>query len=462
MDDIWQPRKRCRVTIEEVEDEDSEGQSAWVREEYPGLVATSLGQAVTHFKAQHAEQTALKQSPHAPFTDNEEWGLAKWLVKRGTHTGIDEFCKLPITRNRTQLSFKNKVTFFKKVDLLPTGPKWICDIISIISDQIGPNGEALTEEVELWQHDAVECCQDLIVNLVFINHICSQRYYGKSNNTEWWWDAQGKLPASAVVVPLIFALDKTNLTVLRGDQSMWLVHMSIANIDKSVRCQPSTHATVLLGYVPVSKLHCFKKATRSEALYRLFHICMAKIVAPLISAGEEGVLMTCADGHIRRVHPILATYVADYPEQCLIACCKENCCPRCLVPRKLTANFLWQVGEGQTPSQFTTQGLHPVHRPFWADLPCTDIFQCLTPDILHQLHKGVIKDHLLVWCQKIVGKAALDERVAAMPGAHGLRHFKRGVSIISQWTGGEAKELEKILLGVLNRRMDVSVQKAAR
>ncbi|EIW52175.1 uncharacterized protein TRAVEDRAFT_155978 [Trametes versicolor FP-101664 SS1] len=407
------------------------------------------------------------------------------MMKRTTQTGIDEFCKLPITRNRMNLSFKNKRAFFKKIDKLPTGAEWICDIINVVGDQRGPNGEVLTEELELWRRDPVECCRDLIGNPAFKEYMAygpmkvtrdGVRYYSEANTADWWWNLQGKLPSGAVIAPLIIASDKTNLTAHSGDQTAWPVYLSIGNIDKAVRRQPSAHATVLLGYIPVSKFHSFSKATRSEALYRLFHTCMEKIFSTLVAAGTTGVVMTCADGHIRRVFPILAAYVADYPEQCLIACCKENRCPRCLVPRKkrgerkrfparnhaATADLLRRVGEGEDPARFTTQGLRPVYRPFWANLPHTDMFECITPDILHQIHKGVIKDHLLPWCQKLVGKKAVDERVAAMPESHGLRHFKKGISLISQWTGTEAKELEKILLGVIAGRADSEIQKAAR
>ena len=71
---------------------------------------------------------------------------------------------------------------------------------------------------------------------------------------------------------------------------------------------------------------------------------------------------------------ILAAFMADHPEQCLIACCKENNCSRCTImpndqgehrylPLQTAPSVrftLHQKQNGKDPLEFEDEGLHEV------------------------------------------------------------------------------------------------------
>lgn len=244
---------------------------------------------------------------------------------------------------------------------------------------------------------------------------------------------QSRLPIGATIAPIILSSDKTKLSQFRGDKSAWPIYLTIGNISKEIRRMPSAHATVLLGYLPVGKFECFSDNARKIARYQTFHTCVAKVLGTLKEAGSQGVDMVCADAKTRQVWPILAAYVADYPEQCLVACCMENRCPigqihpdlcgshqTCLPRSKDETIELLHAHENGTlgsesEARFKELGVRPVHHPFWADLPHADIFLTFTPDLLHQLHKGVFKDHLVKWCTNLLGDEEIDTRFKTMP-----------------------------------------------
>ncbi|KAI6133567.1 hypothetical protein EV401DRAFT_2053589 [Pisolithus croceorrhizus] len=285
------------------------------------------------------------------------------------------------------------------------------------------------------------------------NHIYDEMWTG-----DWWWNVQKKLPEGAVVAPVILLSDKTSLSQFSGDKKAWPVYLTIGNISKDVRRQVLAHATLLIGYLPVSKLECFHKKTRSLAGYCLFHHAMSLLLHPLVDASRQGREMVCADGYLHSIHPILAMYIADFPEQCLVACNKESRCPCCLVQSNKCGDLedwtLQHMRRNKRSRKFDAKGLHAIFDPFWKELPFTDIFACLTPNILHQLHKGIFHDHLLQWCMSIVGEKEIDARFQAMTQYPALCHFKKGVSSVSLWTGTEHKEMQRVFVGLLAGAVD--------
>jgi hypothetical protein len=197
----------------------------------------------------------------------------------------------------------------------------------------------------------------------------------------------------------------------------------------------------LIAYLSVDKIDRKKMSDieQQSRIQRVFHESMRLVLEPLVG-WKERVEMTSSDGSVRDVFPLLTCYVANYPEQCLVACTKDCTCPKCwarhdelqeplpATPRdqqwttkiiekvKVEANGNHKVFHDSCMSSDVAGS---VYKPFWSDFPLCDIHQAITPNVLHQLYQGVFK-HLVHWCQKALRPAKLDERICCLPPAYGL------------------------------------------
>jgi hypothetical protein len=138
---------------------------------------------------------------------------------------------------------------------------------------------------------------------------------------------------------------------------------------------------------------------------------MSTILHPLVKPGNEGTLVANGDGLVFRGHTLYACFIGDYPEQVQGTCVISGECPGCPTPhdqlgelnlasatdswREVTPilTALGKIKRDPVGYQKLAKKLRvkPVAEPFWKDLPFADVYQSITPDILHQQYQGIVK-----------------------------------------------------------------------
>ncbi|KAG8729734.1 hypothetical protein FRC10_003485, partial [Ceratobasidium sp. 414] len=442
---------------------DAYGNKVYI-EHYP---CPTVGEPVRMEPVENRTRRGWVPSDIGKLSDKDAFELARLFFKSGVSARFRN-CYLRLKRLRGMLPWNNNREMVKDVDKLPHGPDWSVQAVSI-------NGSKGTEVVEFWGRNVMDGVKNLVGNKQLGPDISwkpirkyksrdrKERIRDEGCTADFMWRTQDKInDPKATVVGIIASSDETKLTTFSGDKKAHPVYISLINQNKAVRRRISKQANMLVGYLPVPKLDCEPNKEKRRKLRReVFHQCMELLLRPLAEAcNNKGEEILCWDGGVRRIYPVLAAYVADFPEQCKVACTKTTHCPLCTVrpskrgdlgdaPLRTRDGVIEAMDEHQNTgsAKFNRLGLWDVP-PFWEQHPYVDVGCLLTPDLLHQLHKGVLKDHLTKWVAHIIGKQTMDERHTTMPEYHGMRHFKHGISAVSQWTGRELKEMAKILLPV--------------
>ncbi|KAG9092987.1 hypothetical protein FRC06_011717 [Ceratobasidium sp. 370] len=357
--------------------------------------------------------------------------------------------------------WKSDKMLMNDLDKLPHGPGWWIYEMKVDVPQQGPQNSYL------FTHNIIEVVCDIMADPSFEDNMhfaakrhwedeaCTNRVYGDSWTTGWWWRMQLRIPdKSATIVPLIISSDRTTLSIMAGGQEAYPVYITVANIKKSVRRETNRNATVLLAYLPVDEFDNAPSAQEKVRLkHTLTHRAMEKVTEPLHTASKEGVKMLCADGQFRRGYLIVASATLDWKEQCT-KCGKEgkgrgdNTLAPPRSSRETLEALLRHFNSGSL-RELNKLGLKPWW-PWWANLPYVDFHASLMLDLLHQLHQGMIKKHLMRWLEFTIGKHELDACFIAMPQAGVMRHFREGISKLTrQWTGWESREVACQILPIV-------------
>ncbi|KAJ7269028.1 hypothetical protein C8J57DRAFT_1609187 [Mycena rebaudengoi] len=271
----------------------------------------------------------------------------------------------------------------------------------------------------------------------------------------------------SMYTPLFFGSDKTTVSVATGDVEYHPGYLSLGNPHNTIR---RGHRNSVVPFVFLAIPKSDRKYDNDPAFRtfkrQLYHASLSAVLSSLKDGMTKPVVRRCPDGHFRRVIYDFGPFIADYPEQVMLAGIVQNWCPKCTAmptdldggtggrrTHELTDEVL-SVFDGEV--LWDEYGIDEDIVPFTRDFPRADIHEMLSSDLLHQVIKGSFKDHLVTWVGEYLylehSKAKadsimdeIDRRIAAAPAFPCLRRFKQGRRF-KQWTGDDSKALMKVYL----------------
>ena len=241
------------------------------------------------------------------------------------------------------------------------------------------------------------------------------------------------MPDGSTVVPAILGSDKLMPSTLSGDKTDRPVYLSIGSLSKAKRQSVKTNRLILIGLLP-------KCPNRPKTHTKRFayHESIAAILRALEEPANSGLTGLCADGRTHHAIPRIASFLADYPEQCTITMVKNGWCPRCEICPDDMPGFARRPRRchPQRYLHLSTTAAEEVvlwkfaNCPNFADAHAgCNIYSCMNVDRLHQLLKGLFKDHTWEWIVSFLkdiygqekGLDLIDERFSIIPRFSNIR-----------------------------------------
>ncbi|RXW15717.1 hypothetical protein EST38_g10132 [Candolleomyces aberdarensis] len=359
------------------------------------------------------------------------------------------------------------------------------DSFSITYTGENPSELWMKQPFEVWYRDPLKVLENQFANPEFNGKIDyapkrvfrnNKRQYRDlmSGNHAWRQAdilAKNEETHGSVYSPVVLGSDKTTVSVATGQNDFYPLYASLGNLHNTVR-RSHRNAVALIGFLSIPKT---SREYADDAKFRkfrrqLFHTSLKHILSSLEPYMETPRITKCVDGYFRRVIYGIGPYIADYPEQALLACIVQGWCPKCIAPpNNLDEDALrhQHVYRGHHHTDGVSAGFSLREMwddwgmvgdiiPFTAYFPRADIHELISPDLLHQLIKGTFKDHLVDWIVQYINDthpkqeanrilADIDRRIAVTPTFPGLRHFYQGRGF-KQWTGDDSKGLMKVLI----------------
>ncbi|KAH9972900.1 hypothetical protein BJV74DRAFT_799018 [Russula compacta] len=144
-------------------------------------------------------------------------------------------------------------------------------------------------------------------------------------------------------------------------------------------------------------------------------------------------------------------YIADYPEQALLACVFSGWCPKSTSNHTNLDNDPSSVPQMHAHTDMLRKAYSDNIRglwngygvPFTTHFPRADIHKLLAPNLLHQIIKGTFKDHLVTWVMDYVA------------AEHGTKDTNQILNNIDRW----CSQIDEMTLELINAAIECFHQK---
>ena len=256
---------------------------------------------------------------------------------------------------------------------------------------------------------------------------------------------------------------------MTGDEEMHPLFLTIANINSDVQMKATSHSWACITYTPTSEF-IVHPDYKSVLKAHVWHHCLDIVCAGLKIAAHTGTFMSDPSSLTQYCFMPLVAYIADLPEQLMIACVSKSVSPISLTEQsqfgdgnqypphngELTLQKLahiccslgidpWKLREFLDEAK--KQNLSGVQLPFWWNWQFSNPAMFLLGELLHTGHK-FFYDHPFKWCKTFLGNNELDACFRIQHKRVSTRHFN-GVSGASQMTGHEHQDIQHTIVATI-------------
>ncbi|KAJ6590829.1 hypothetical protein B0H10DRAFT_2167907 [Mycena sp. CBHHK59/15] len=400
----------------------------------------------------------------SPFEDEVQFRTADFLFRRvemsqGNIDYLLELWGLSLMKHGDLGPYDNYQQLYAAIDAVNVGDApWKC--LKTGGDGRADAPDWARQEYEIWYRDPDAVIRNMLDNPDFDGEFDTAPYVQLDRDGQRRWSdfmsgnfawkhcdkiiADNPACAGAMYVPAILGSDKTTVTVATGNIEYHPLYASIGNIRNNLR-RAHRNGVVPIAFLAIPKTE--RKYDNDPAFRtfkrQLYHASLSAILSTLKPGMTTPVVRRCPDGHFRRIIYDLGPFIADYPEQVLLAGTVQNWCPKCTVlpsdldgasGRRSHSHTDTLMAEFSPRILWDEYGIDADIVPFTYDFPRADIHELLSSDLLHQVIKGTFKDHLVSWVAdylNIVHTPAeansildeIDRRIAATPQFPCLRRL---------------------------------------